>query len=87
MKIERINEGCVKIDGIVHQGDTIYGDPHIEKGFYIHIEGEPSHQPVTFYTFDEMFEVLNAYVIAIRLGYRLSFRTFEKYGYLRSISK
>ena len=76
MNIEQISEGQVKVNGITHYIDTIYGDPEIgPKGYYVHVEGE--NQNPIFYVYKRVFEVFNAYIKALQNGNYIPFRQFE----------
>ena len=79
MNIEQISESQVKVNGIRHNIDTIYGDPHIigPKGYYVHVGDRDQNANPIFYTYQKVSEVFNAYIKALQNGNYIPFRQFE----------
>ena len=79
MNIEQTSESQISVNGITHHIDTIYGEPDIigPKGYYVYIEDEHQNANPTFYTYQKVFEVFNAYKEALQNGNYIPFRQFE----------
>ena len=79
VKVEEVSESFVKINGVDYYIDTIYGEPDVigPNGYYIHVDDESKEDKPSFYTFDKVFEVFNAYVKLIKSGKMTPLRVFE----------